>query len=514
MTSFIRKHYTWLLIVLFCCIGLIVRFLYFPSNIYFGFDQARDAYAVLDILKGHLKIIGPTTSTPGFFHGVLYYYIFAPFYFLAKGSPIGVGGFLRVTNVLGIVIIFFISRNLFNKKIGLIAAWLFAISFEQTQYALFLNHPSLAVISILIFYLGLSQLFFQNKKIGFLITMIGLGLSIQFELVLLYLLGVLLVLGMYFHKSFLLLNKKAIIYGLIALTILLSSFIAAEIKFRLINTHNIKAVTGTSGTNFFSTIPRNIALISNRAVHDNLFAGDQFLNLVTLTLTAVLVYLFVKSRNFRSKLFFLAIWFCGGFVMYLHDTSASPLYYYSVGASSSLLIFVSLLISKLLSNRRSYIIGWVVLIAITLSNLQLIRTQNPKGPLPTINVQTKMLLLDEKKVLDYIYQKASSQPFAVNALTMPYNVNTTWSYLFSWYGQQRYGYKPVWGGDAAEGFPGSLIVNKSRSTLPELKFLIIEPTRGIAPWIIDDFMRQENYFTKVNIEKQIGGFIVQERKSF
>src|SRR3989344_5369865 len=95
-------------------IAIILRFLYFPENIYFGFDQARDGYSALEIFKGDLKIIGPTTAFEGLHHGVLYYYIIAPFYGLGNMSPEIVAALMRGLNALGIFLIFLISRILFN----------------------------------------------------------------------------------------------------------------------------------------------------------------------------------------------------------------------------------------------------------------------------------------------------------------------------------------------------------------------------------------------------------------
>ncbi|MBI4035448.1 hypothetical protein HY383_00720, partial [Candidatus Daviesbacteria bacterium] len=56
-------------------LAIFLRLLYFPQNTYFGFDQARDAFAVQGILNGDLKIVGPPTANQIFHHGVLYYYI-------------------------------------------------------------------------------------------------------------------------------------------------------------------------------------------------------------------------------------------------------------------------------------------------------------------------------------------------------------------------------------------------------------------------------------------------------
>ena len=136
--------------------------------------------------------------------------------------------------------------------------------------------------------------------------------------------------------------------------------------------------------------------------------------------------------------------------------------------------------------------------------MYLITKNNPLGPNQKINPQIGLLLKDQQRVLDFIYQSASGEDFAVNALTMPYNVNTTWSYLFEWYGKKKYGYVPVWGGDAAEGFPGNLKVETARSKLPDKRFLIIEPNEGIPSYLRDSFIANEENYNKTIEKKKIG----------
>ena len=91
-------------------------------------------------------------------------------------------------------------------------------------------------------------------------------------------------------------------------------------------------------------------------------------------------------------------------------------------------------------------------------------------------------------------------------------MNTTWSYLFEWYGYERYYYVPVWTGKPAQGFPGSMEYGEVRSNLPDTQFIIIEPTLGINEVDKDNFFREENYFTELLEEKYFGTIAVQKRK--
>ena len=160
-----------LLLIIFI-LALVVRFFSFPNNIYFGFDQARDGFAALDLISGNLKLIGPPTSIEGLFHGVAYYYLIAPIYFFAHGSPVVVAAFLRVLNATGVLLMFYLGMILFNKKVGLIAALLYAVSFEETQFAIYMGNPAPAVWSVGLTYLGLALVVFRKKKLGLTASLI------------------------------------------------------------------------------------------------------------------------------------------------------------------------------------------------------------------------------------------------------------------------------------------------------------------------------------------------------
>lgn len=207
-----------------------------------------------------------------------------------------------------------------------------------------------------------------------------------------------------------------------------------------------------------------------------------------------------------KKSIFLGIWLATGVLPYLFDKASLPIYYYGIGSSVALLVGFAVVVKK------AKVAGYILLVLAVVSNVGLIRQINPTGTIPEINVQDKMLLTDEKQVVDFVYHKAAGRPFAVNALSNPYKVNTTWSYLFEWYGLAKYHYLPVWGGDAAMGFEGKLTIETARSKLPKDYFLIIEPQRGINPELAIKFLAEEDIFTKVTAEDKFGRFMVQSRK--
>lgn len=506
------KKFSVLVLILIFFLGLVLRFLFFPENIYFGFDQARDAYSTLEILNGNLRIIGPPTGVEGLFHGPLYYYFYAPLYYVGQGSPILAAAFLRIASAVAVIVIFLAGWVIFNKRVGFVAAFLAAISFEQTQFALYFNHPSLAVLSMTLFYMGWALLFFRKEQGGLILAALGLGLSLQFEFVLVYLFAIAIALIILFRKDFPKIDKKTLFLSVVALSFSAGTFILAEIKF------NFRALTilpsvleSSNGGGGIAGYLNNVVILSTRFVNDNLLAHPQGTQLALIFLVAASL-IFLRDSQLRMKAVFLLIWVLGGILPYTNNKSVTPLYYYGVGAGVGLLIFYSFVLSKIWDKWR--VLACILIAIPIISNINLIFRHNAFGVIPTINVQSGMLLGDQKRVVDYIYREALGQSYAVSGVTMPLSVNTTWSYLFEWYGKEKYGYVPVWGGDAARGYPGNLQIVNARSTLPSLRFFIIEPTRGIRGALIENMLREEGYFTKVIKEEKIGEFIIQKREPF
>lgn len=493
-----------IILTIFFLLAICLRLFYFPQNTYFGFDQARDALAVREILNGDLKVTGPPTAAGVINHGVLYYYIFAPFYFFSGGDPSSVSLFLRILNSTGVFLIYLIVYPMFGVAAGLFSSFLFAISYEQTQFSLFLNHPSLAVISALLFYLGLSTWIFRKKEWGFLLALFGLGLSIQFEFVEIQLLAIFTLFLIVFRRRIPKLSIKKIIIIMISFFLPLSSYIISEVKNNFITAKQIPLLLLGSSSQQNQYI--HFSIIS-RSLQDNILAQPTLAAILGLALLAIFIRFFLK-KNFIIQLTFLALWFFGGLLVYF--ITSNDAYFYNTGTSISLLIFAAFLLSRTYSKNK--IVSLLILSLVFASNIYLITMNNPLGPNQKINPQIGLLLRDQQKIIDFIYQKAEGEKFAVNALTMPYNVNTTWSYLFEWYGQKKYGYVPVWGGDAAFGFPGNLKIEKAKSRLPDKRFLIIEPLEGIPSYLIDSFIANEENYTNTIEKKNVGTMQVWVQK--
>lgn len=490
--------------------AIIIRFLYFPDNVYFSFDQARDSFASLEILKGDFKIVGPPSFlNDKLFPGPLIFYLYALIYLLFDKSPEAASAIFRIWNSSGVFLVFYIGSILFNKRTGVIAAIFFAFSYEQSQYSLFLSHQPLAVISILLFYLGLSLYLFRKKPWGLMLSTAGLGLSIQFHYGYVFLIPAFITYIIIFKNRIESLQIKWVLLSFLIFVLTISTFILAEVKYHFFSSLIFQSSSAAKAQLFSGLHFKETLFIINRFLYDSFLINYQFtplLGLVFILATLFLLY----QKQLREKAIFLIVWFTFGLSLYLLSGVSS--YYYSAATSVSLLIIISYFLGRLFS--RVKFLSLIIIFAIIANNLISIFTINSEGLNSDMAIQPGMLTSSQKKVLDYVYLQSEGKPFAVSALSIPLKINTTWSYLFEWYGQRKYGYLPVWIGPTASGYAGNLKVINARSKLPEKQFLIIEPTTGIREVDKENFFREEGYFTKTAEEKNIGTITVLLRQPY
>ncbi|OGM58361.1 hypothetical protein A3A75_05025 [Candidatus Woesebacteria bacterium RIFCSPLOWO2_01_FULL_39_10] len=483
-------------------IALIVRFAYFPQNVYFAYDQARDSFFALDILKGDIRIIGPpSAASPILFPGPLSLYLYSFIYLVFGPNPEILSAFFRVYNAFGVFLVFLIGSKLFDKRIGVLGSLLYAVSYEQSQYALFMSHQPLAVLPVLLFYLGLTLFLFEKKAKGIILTSLGLGLAIQFHFVYIFLIPVMLLILLIIRKEIHNLRVKDIFISLGVFLLTTSTYIISEFKF------GFRMISYFFSSSKVTTVRLKEALFAlERFMHDSLLANYSY----TLFLIAILVIItvfFIVKTQYKRQILFLIFWFLGGVMPYLLSGTAN--YYYSAAATVSLFLFLAFLVSR--KEHNLPLIGTILYFGVIVNNLTLIMKQNISGPNRDIVIQPGMLISQEKAALDYIYLSADGKPFAVRSLSVPLDIATTWSYLFEWYGKQKYGYLPIWSEKPAEGFPGNLPYFSERSRLPDTQFAIIEPTVGIPERYILEFINEENIFTEVEEEKSFGTITVQKR---
>ena len=89
-------------------------------------------------------------------------------------------------------------------------------------------------------------------------------------------------------------------------------------------------------------------------------------------------------------------------------------------------------------------------------------------------------------------------------------MNTLWSYVYQYYGQNKYKYLPSFHGRDQTGQLSYLSQNINSQTT--YYYLILEPYEGIPRYLIDDSIAYEDSFSKVVEIKYFDGILVQKRE--
>lgn len=132
-----------ILLIAILALALFLRTYRVADFLGFWFDQGRDAKVVWDIWhSGKLTLIGPTTGIEGIFLGPFYYYLITPAYMLGGGNPVYPAVFLALLNVIAIVFLYKLGEEYFGPNVGLLAAFITALSQQFVSYQRWLSNPN------------------------------------------------------------------------------------------------------------------------------------------------------------------------------------------------------------------------------------------------------------------------------------------------------------------------------------------------------------------------------------
>lgn len=485
-------------------IGFFLRTKFLGEKVLtFGYDQARDAVNAIQIAQGDFKIQGPPSSTPGLFHGVLWYYFLAPAYSFGQGSPIFAGYYMAFFNCLTILIVFGITYFVTNKSIfkSVLASILFAFSFEATQYATWLSNPTLGVVTVPLMYFGL-YLWITNKyKYAPIIAALGLGLSIQSEIFLAYHTVPLLIWLTTYRGS---ITKKQVLIFVLTLSLSLVSYLICEFKFGFNSLSGIgNLLTGEGNLAYSKSIGDFLVLYLNQI--GRIFAFNSFpLNIGWgggFVIGLIIASIFSKQKE---KLF-LVSWLLAHITVVSMGGVSTPFLMVGIGPAVSILI--AIFVGDWFNGGYKFI-AVPFFIILSISNLYMINKENKKGA-TLFSIQNEMTLKNQIKAIDYTYKKSDGKPFTINSLTSPLYINIVWSYLYNWYGKNNYGYVPTYIGRDQIGQVTKLssFENETQSV-----FLIIEPMGGIPVRYLDEVLDIENSKSKIIEEENWGELRVQQRK--
>lgn len=494
-------------------LALVLRLLGY-EHITFGYDQARDALEAMSIFTtDHIKIIGPQTDIPGLFHGPLYWYLLAPFYYFGGGNPYVAKMLLVLTSLACIPTLYFVSYKIWgNKLISLLAAAILAVSLESVQYARWMSNPSPALLTTLLSWYAFYLMYKKDWR-GIVLFLLSWPFSVQFQFFLVYQLFIFVPLVVWrFSIPHLIRDHfKSLSVAAIVCLVILSPFVIAQVKFGF---QSVTALSGflihKGGDSAYSRNPVEFALFLARNIKMNILNVH---DAVAVGILALITFgYFITHQNNKKKYLFCLVWFVSPAIIFAFGHHHS--YFLTIGNLYALIMLVSVLLVSLLSKPG---LGWraigTLLVVVMLgANIYSIYDVKDKQEF-LFSVQDDNDIYSQIQLVHWTYSQSAGEPFAINTVTNPLFINTTWSYMYDQFGRKAGKQMPAWKGVGQEGRFGREIVF---SSLPiqkgKLLYLIFEPSGGIPLEYYNNYSAFEDRRSKLISEKRFGTYFVQKRR--
>jgi len=468
---------TALFLILLSFLGFLLRISFLPDNLFFGFEQGRDALVVKELLDGKLTLLGPKTDIEGLFHGPLFYYLLAIPYFLGKGDPSLASFFLIFLSSFSIPLIYFLGKSLFNFRVGILAAIFYTFSYGAIVFSRWLANPVLTPLFTMILILSLLKTKENDKFL--ILAAVSLSVIVHFEIVAaIFLLPVILL--HWWWEKLPVPTVKTLVFSFLSFLFPLSSYPFFEIRHNFLQTRaffSLLGNLGSSGSGNFVSFVKVIRLYF-----------DEFTLFVTPFFSFSGILLCLSFVFLRQKL--LLLWLLTTPVLMLVFSRFALSHLFLILGPAFIILVASFVDFLLQKNWRFLAISLIIFILIL--NIFAFLKFLPENRGVFFQAGQRLFKYgDMLKTIDYLYQEAKQEKFSVHLFTIPYFSDHAWRYLFSWYGEKRYGYLPTEAGS-------------------KTFYTIYQPDEG-QPWFLSSWLAQEEKQGKIIERNQFGIIRIEKR---
>jgi len=361
-------------------------------------DQGRDVVIIKDFLQnGNLFFIGPQTSIGNMYLGPWFYYLIAPSLFLANYSPVGPAIFIALLSIATVFLLYYIGNRWFSRSVGLISAFLFAISPVVIKYSNFIWNPNIMPFFSLLFIFFFFEAFRLKKYHYFLYASLAFVMVMNSH----YLgLALLPLTGLFWLYNFIKFIRskspelkpfiKFTLFAALIFILSLTPQILFDIKH---NGQNIKALTTfftqretTVNIKPYKAIPIVPSLFNQ--INTRLLSGknENIGVIISLAIIVGLLPLLLKSKKQKPTFWIIFFWYLSGLV-------ALALYKQHIYDHYFAFLFPAVfLLAGFLIHKFKYIgISFLILITI-FSFLENPFRYQPNNQLQTVNQITNLII--------------------------------------------------------------------------------------------------------------------------
>lgn len=507
MKSF-KKYFYLLSFVFVVCLALLLRTSPGHDHYIWSFDQARDAYRTRVMIPNKdIKLVGAQTEFVGLSHGPIFYYYMSPFFYLSNGDPNLPALAMILLNMSTMIPLTLLSYRLFkNKWIVLCVLFLFAISYEQIEYARWISNVSTTIPFIAWIYYFLHRVFSNEYK---KISMLGIftGFAIQGEIFLLYLIPL---------TIFLFVIKKTkvstFLLYVLGLIVGLLPFILAEVKFHFlgVKTFVFEFLLSHSPKTFAlsSKIQGYIAHMSMTAEFSIFGVSLLWAGLLLFVLLCLSMYFFITKKNDRSTYAFLFLLLFSHSILFFFKYIDAV--FLNLGIGLTMILLFTKVFTSFKLNKAAIISTLVVVFALQTSQLYTFTSSNAPFNMYSF-IQTGILFSQKMDIVTRIYTLSKGEPFSLSVLGTPYGVRTVWASVFEQYTKRNNASLPVMYGDVANGYEGEYLLPKEDAP-KSVHILLIEPNSElISDPIKNAFLKKQNDETNVLYKETLYGYTIELR---
>ncbi len=431
LLSFIKKNW---IIILILSLGLFLRLYKSQEMFMYGHDQDLAGWIIKDVVVDkHIRLIGQMTSTHGVFIGPLFYYMLIPFYLIFNMDPIGGVYMVAILGALTAWSFYFVLSRILNRKVGLVGAFVYAIS----PYTVFTDREVVPTMLLIIwsvwFLFSLFLILKKDQKKGFILAAILLALTWHINLGLLILTPVYIVVLLISKTK---IDFKFAISSLLIFIVLSLPLILFELRHNFSQTNSIILSFTSDQGDIYQGISKvgKIYDVITKSISRVVWGTPA--NIPVWLAPILILFLgtwsFVKNKYDRKILILIGFWFlitAGFFSIYSKPVSE----YYLNSLTVIWILLMSVLIEKLLSTKHLRYIGYLVIFLFSLVSLHNIFTYpiNRSG------------YLERKEVVNYIKNDALRNEYPCVAVSYIVNPGNDLGYRYFFWLEDMHVEKPI-----------------------------------------------------------------------
>lgn len=176
------EKYELILLIIIFSLALFIRIYRLGDLLGFYYDQGRDAKVIWDLWHSRkFFLLGPVTGLEGIFLGPFYYYLIAPFYLISSGNPVLPAAFVSFLSWAGIVLLYFLAKDMFDKKVAVISIVITSFSYYMLQASRWFSNPTpIFLMSVLLVY-SLWKIVDTKNHFWWYVVALTVGASMHFE---------------------------------------------------------------------------------------------------------------------------------------------------------------------------------------------------------------------------------------------------------------------------------------------------------------------------------------------